>query len=58
MSVNSVNPHLIPFKTMIMYNAVTSSVVTQSYREMINSFHVSLHCRYIRKRIILLIYCL
>lgn len=26
MSVNSINPHLIPFKAMIMYNAVTSSI--------------------------------
>lgn len=47
MPVNSINPHLILFKTMIMYNAVTSSVATQSHRDMINSFHVSLHCRYI-----------
>lgn len=47
MLVNSASPHLILFKTMIMYNAVTSSVVTQSHRDMINNFYVSLHCRYI-----------
>lgn len=55
MSVNSINPHLIPFKAMIMYNAITSSIgygVIETWLMAFMFLSSSLDVIYSHKRII------